>query len=207
MAGCTPADIKIGIKITPTAAVQPAALGIAMLTINVAIVAPGISKKPIFFNSFPISSTKCLSHPVYFITKAKPIQEHTEVIKPAFVMLKKELLTRFLRYTSITSQSDAKATVVPSTDGQWELAKLLKNDLLELGLVDLKLSPTCVLTGRIPSNLPSDFTRQVPKIGFVAHLDTVDVSLNPDLHPQLIKYTGGDVLLNKEHNVSMGVNE
>ena len=122
-------------------------------------------------------------------------------------MLKKELLTRFLRYTSITSQSDAKATVVPSTDGQWELAKLLKNDLLELGLVDLKLSPTCVLTGRIPSNLPSDFTRQVPKIGFVAHLDTVDVSLNPDLHPQLIKYTGGDVLLNKEHNVSMKATE
>ena len=118
-------------------------------------------------------------------------------------MLKEELLTRFLRYTSITSQSDATATVVPSTDGQWELAKLLEKDLRELGLVDLKLSPNCVLTGRLPANLPSDFTRQVPKIGFVAHLDTVDVSLNPDLHPQLIKYTGGDVLLNKEENVIM----
>lgn len=122
-------------------------------------------------------------------------------------MLKEELLARFLRYTSITSQSDAAAKVVPSTEGQWELARLLEKDLSELGLVDVKLSPTCVLIGRLPANLPSDCTRQVPKIGFVAHLDTVDVSLNPDLHPQLIKYTGGDVLLNKEHNIIMRATE
>jgi len=118
-------------------------------------------------------------------------------------MLKEELLTRFLRYTSITSQSDATAKVVPSTEGQWELARVLEKDLLKLGLIDLKLSPTCVLIGRLPANLPLDFTGQVPRIGFVAHLDTVDVSLNPDLHPQLIKYTGGDVLLNKEHDIVM----
>lgn len=118
-------------------------------------------------------------------------------------MLKEQLLTRFLRYTSITSQSNAAATVVPSTEGQWELARLLQKDLQDLGLVDLKLSPTCVLIGRLPANLPVNFTGQVPKFGFVAHLDTVDVSLNPDLHPQLIKYTGGDVLLNKEQNIIM----
>lgn len=118
-------------------------------------------------------------------------------------MLKDELLTRFLRYTDITSQSDAKATTVPSTNGQWELAKLLEKDLQELGVIDLKLSSTCVLIGRLPANLPPNFIGHVPKMGFVAHLDTVDVSLNPDLHPQLVKYTGGDVLLNKEHNIVM----
>jgi len=118
-------------------------------------------------------------------------------------MLKEALLTRFLRYTSITSQSDATATVVPSTEGQWELARLLQQDLQKLGLVDLKLSDTCVLIGRLPARLPEKFTKQVPKFGFVAHLDTVNVNLNPELHPQLINYTGGDVLLNKTENIIM----
>ena len=87
IAGWIPADIRIGIKITPTAALQPAALGIAILMIKVAIVAPGMSIKPIFFSTLPIATTKCLSQPVYFITIAKPMQEHTEVISPAFVIL------------------------------------------------------------------------------------------------------------------------
>jgi hypothetical protein len=77
----------IGIKITPTAALQPAALGIAMLTIKVARVAPGMSKKPIFLKTLPIATTKCLSQPVYFMHQAKPMQEQTEVIKPALVIL------------------------------------------------------------------------------------------------------------------------
>ena len=122
-------------------------------------------------------------------------------------MLKEQLLKRFIAYTGITSQSDATISVVPSTKGQWELAKLLEKDLRDLGLIDLKLSPTCVLIGHLPANLPSGYEQQVPSFGFVAHLDTVDVSLSPDLQPQLIKYTGGDVMLNQEHAIVMKASE
>lgn len=115
--------------------------------------------------------------------------------------MQKELVNRFLRYTAISSQSNAAAGVVPSSEGQWKLAEVLKKDLAELGVVDLSISDTCVLTGRLPSNLPNG--RTSPKVGFVAHLDTVDVNLSPDIKPQLVKYTGGDVCLNKELNISL----
>ena len=99
-----------------------------------------------------------------------------------------ELTERFLRYVAITSQSDASAGVVPSTPGQWDMAKTLQSELSNLGLVDIELSEYCVLTAKLPSNTD----KQLPAIGFCAHLDTVDVNLNPNITAQLVHYTGGD---------------
>lgn len=118
-----------------------------------------------------------------------------------------KLTERFLRYAAVSSQSLEGASQVPSTLGQRELAEFLKQDLAELGLVDLEISEYAVLTGRLPANLPEGY-HSVPKVGWVAHLDTVDVCLSPDIHPQIVKnYQGGDICLNQEKQIYLTVAE
>ena len=115
--------------------------------------------------------------------------------------LKNRLLTRFLRYAAIPSQSRAGADTVPSTPGQWDLAKLLCADLKELGLTDIVLSEKCVVTAHLPARLPEDHC-PVPAVGWVAHLDTVDVCLSPVVNPKLIRnYPGGDICQNSEKGI------
>lgn len=121
--------------------------------------------------------------------------------------MQERLAERFLRYAAISSQSVAGADVVPSTPGQRQLAELLQKDLAELGLVDLEISEYSVLTGHLPSNLPAGY-HKVPAVGWVAHLDTVNVNLSADVYPQFVKnYQGGDVLLNAEKQIYIKVSE
>ncbi len=118
-------------------------------------------------------------------------------------MLKSKLIERFERYVAIPSQSNAAATEVPSSPGQWELAKLLQEELLTLGLVDVELSEYCVLTGRLPANTD----KELPKVGFVAHLDTVDVNLSDVIHPHIVHYEGGDLCLNEKDGIFIHVKD
>lgn len=114
--------------------------------------------------------------------------------------MKEELLERFLRYAAVTSQSDAKAGVVPSTPGQRELAELLASELKELGFQNVEISEYSVLTAFLPGNLPDNSA--VATVGWVAHLDTVDSGLSPDVHPRVIRgYKGGDICLNAEKDL------
>ena len=69
-----------------------------------------------------------------------------------------ELVERFYRYVSVPSQScDNGGVQVPSTEGQWDMAELLKAECEALGLVDLEISKACVLTGKLPARLPEGF--------------------------------------------------
>ena len=121
--------------------------------------------------------------------------------------LQAKLLERFLRYVAVSSQSNAAVKTVPTTSGQRELAELLKTELAELGLVDLEISEFSVLTGKLPANLPAGH-HAVPAVGWVAHLDTVDVCLNADIHPRVVKnYQGGDICLNEEQQIFLKVSE
>ena len=121
--------------------------------------------------------------------------------------MQERLTERFLRYAAVPFQSKEGCVVVPSTPGQWDMAKLLKEDLAGLGQVDLEISEFCVLTGRLPANLPAGHA-PVPNVGWVAHMDTVDVNLSPEVHPQIVKnYQGGDVLLNAEKQIYIKVSE
>ena len=121
--------------------------------------------------------------------------------------LQAKLLERFLRYVAVSSQSNAAVKTVPTTSGQRELAELLKTELAELGLVDLEISEFSVLTGKLPANLPGGH-HAVPAVGWVAHLDTVDVCLNADIHPHVVKnYQGGDICLNEEKQIFLKVSE
>lgn len=106
-----------------------------------------------------------------------------------------------MRYTAISSQSDASKTEVPSSPGQITLGKLLCKELTELGLEQVAQDEHGIVTARLKGNRPA------PAIGFVSHLDTVDVSLSPDIHPQIISYQGGDVTLNEKEHIVMPLAE
>ena len=114
-----------------------------------------------------------------------------------------ELVKRFLRYVKVPSQSEANGgTKVPSTESQWDMAHLLQKELAELGAEDISLSEYCVLTARLPANLPAG-APPAPAVGFCAHMDTVDVSLSPVVKPRRLHYEGGDIVLNERKNIVM----
>ena len=86
--------------------------------------------------------------------------------------LQRSVVEKFMRYAAISSQSVGGCSVVPSSPGQTELGKLLMKELEELGLVDIWMSDTSVVYGRLPARLPEGHA-PVPTVGWVAHLDTV----------------------------------
>lgn len=113
-----------------------------------------------------------------------------------------QLVKRFLRYVSIPSQSRAGSAIVPSTPGQTNLAKQLEQELIDLKLQDVHLDEHSIVTAKLAGNQPN-----APKIGFVAHLDTVDVALSEKINPQRVTFTGEDILLNKDKDIWFKVAE
>jgi tripeptide aminopeptidase len=102
------------------------------------------------------------------------------------------LVERFLRYVSFETQSNSSVTHCPSTSGQIVLAEQLKNELIELELVDVELDENGYLMARLPSNVEHD----VPAIGLIAHMDTAPDASGKDVKPQIVEnYQGGDIAL------------
>ncbi|WP_035342690.1 MULTISPECIES: peptidase T [unclassified Dickeya] len=116
--------------------------------------------------------------------------------------LERQLTDRFSRYLAVTSQSDASATTLPSTPGQQAMAQLLAEELRTLGLSQVRVDDHAIVTARLPGNMPA-----APRIGFIAHIDTVDVGLSPDIHPQILRFTGEDLCLNPELDIWLRVSE
>ncbi len=112
------------------------------------------------------------------------------------------LVERFFRYVAVTSQSDARVATVPSTAGQWDMVRLLEGELRQFGLTEIHLDDHAVLTARLPGTVPG-----APRIGFCAHVDTVDVGLSPDVHPRRVLFTGKDLCLNPERDIWFRVAE
>lgn len=107
-----------------------------------------------------------------------------------------QLTERFFRYLAVTSQSDAAATTLPSTPGQHEMAQLLAEELRRLGLADVQIDDHATVTARKPGTQPG-----APRIGFITHIDTVDVGLSPEIRPQRLRFTGEDLCLNAEQDI------
>jgi len=114
------------------------------------------------------------------------------------------LLDRFLRYVRIDTQSDESSTVHPSTPGQMELARLLEKELTGLGLSNIKLSDK----GYLMAELPANTDKNLPTVGFIAHLDTSPEVSGADVKPQVFpNYDGHDLVLNKAENLSLKIAE
>jgi tripeptide aminopeptidase len=108
----------------------------------------------------------------------------------------KNVLERFIRYAKIDTQSDPSSNSTPSTLKQFDLAKLLYKELKELGIEDVDLTDECYVYAEIPANYEAEY---IPKIGFVAHVDTSPDRSGKDVKPQIIEnYQGGDLEL--KHN-------
>lgn len=121
--------------------------------------------------------------------------------------LQEKLTYRFLRYSAINTQSISGTGKVPSTPGQWDLARLLMADLEELGVVDITIDDHAVVVGRLPERLSAGH-KPVPKVAWVAHMDTVNVGLSGDIHPVIIKnYQGGDVCQNVDKQIYISVEQ
>ncbi|MFZ5270822.1 MULTISPECIES: peptidase T [Enterobacter] len=116
--------------------------------------------------------------------------------------LSRQLTHRFFRYLAITSQSDPKVKTLPSTPGQHDMARELAQELAQLGLDDIVIDEFATVTAVKKGNVPG-----APRIGFITHIDTVDVGLSPDIHPQILTFTGEDLCLNKEKDIWLRVNE
>ena len=121
--------------------------------------------------------------------------------------LQEKLLARFLRYAAVTTQSKPESTVIPSTPGQWELARMLMEDIAALGVQDVSIDEHAVVVGRLPARLPAGHA-PVPTVGWVTHMDTVDVGMSPEIHPVVIRnYQGGDICQNEEKQLFISVDE
>jgi tripeptide aminopeptidase len=107
-------------------------------------------------------------------------------------MIMKTPLERFLRYVSIETTSDENALTTPSTKTQFNLAKILVDELLELGLADAQVDEHCYVTATLPTNIQG---RQVPVIGLIAHLDTSPAAPGANVKPRIIEYKGGPIEL------------
>ncbi len=119
--------------------------------------------------------------------------------------IQKEVVEKFLRYIKIDTRSDDSITDrVPTTDKQWDLARLLENELKTIGLHDVSLDDKCFVTATLPAN--SD--RKIPVIGFLAHMDTSTDFNGQDVHPQFIeKYDGGEIILNPSLKMKLSPTE
>ena len=110
--------------------------------------------------------------------------------------VREELISRFFRYAAIESQSNSRSRSLPSSPGQAALAALLADEMRALGLEDVLLDEHAIVTGVKRGNRP-----QAPPIGFIAHLDTVDVGLSPFVRPQILRFEGKDLCLNREEDI------
>lgn len=116
--------------------------------------------------------------------------------------MKKNILEKFLRYISIDTASDPESPTQPSSEKQLTLSRLLVKELKEMGIKDVSLDQYGYVMATIPSNLPSG--SKVPKIGFIAHVDSAPDAPGDNINPQIIEnYDGSDIVINSEKNMIM----
>lgn len=103
-----------------------------------------------------------------------------------------DIVERFLNYVSFDTQSSEETHTTPSTEKQRIFAQYLKEELIKEGLQDVELDEL----GYLYATLPSNTARQVPTIGFIAHMDTSPDASGTNVKPRIItSYDGEDIVL------------
>lgn len=110
----------------------------------------------------------------------------------------KDVMSRFLDYVKIDTQSDPNSKSTPSTQKQWDLAHKLVSELKEIGMTDVYIDERAYIMATLPSNL--DY--EIPIIGFISHFDTSPDFSGTHVNPQIIKeYDGKHIVLNPEKGI------
>ncbi len=111
---------------------------------------------------------------------------------------------RFLDFVKFNTQSDELTLMTPSTPGQMEFAKYLKNLLTGMGLDDVTLDDNGYLFATLPANTDKD----VPVIGFIAHMDTSPDMSGKHVNPRIVEnYDGSVITLNAEKEIFLSPEE
>ena len=108
------------------------------------------------------------------------------------------LVERFLRYVSFDTQSSEETRITPSTPGQMVFGKYLKSELESLGLEEITLDEH----GYLFATLPANTDKEIPTIGFIAHMDTSPDMSGKDVTPRIVEnYNGSEIVLDAEERV------
>jgi len=107
-------------------------------------------------------------------------------------MDKQAIIDRFISYITIDTESDPASDTTPSTEKQWDLARKLHQELIDMGMSDVTIDENAYVMATLPSNVDHD----VPVIGFISHFDSTPDFTGKDIKPQIIHdYDGGDIPL------------
>ncbi|MBB6623132.1 peptidase T [Clostridium gasigenes] len=111
----------------------------------------------------------------------------------------KKVEERFLEYIKVDTKADENTKVTPSTKGQLKLAEILCNELKEMGIKNAKISEH----GYVYASLEKNCNKEIPTIGFIAHMDTAPDYCGTNVNPQIVKnYNGEDIKLNENVTLS-----
>lgn len=123
---------------------------------------------------------------------------------------KNKMLERFCRYVKIWSESDGKAAdqgVFPSTERQWDFAKILVKELRNLGTRNVYLTDFCYVVAKIDSNIEdAEERKKYPTILLMAHMDTVDEVTGKDVKP-VITMKDGDTIVKSDGTTLLGADD
>lgn len=112
--------------------------------------------------------------------------------------MKQQLIDRLIKYAKVDTQSDENSQTTPSTPGQMELAHILVEELKQIGMTEVSVDEN----GYVMATLPANTAKEVPTIGFLAHLDTATEMTGKNVNPQVWEdYDGKELVLNEQLNV------
>ena len=113
------------------------------------------------------------------------------------------ILDRFLRYVAVDTQSDPTSETQPSATKELDLLKILKDELLAMGV-----EATLDEYGYVMATIPANCGKEIPAVGFIAHVDTAPDASGADIKPQIIPdYDGTDIPLKGVEGLSIKVSD
>ena len=114
-----------------------------------------------------------------------------------------DAVERLISYLKIDTESVPDRDVIPSSEKQFDLAKVLEKELREMGVSDVRLDEHCYVYGKLPSNLSGEEKAKTPALGLIAHMDTSPSARGKNVNPRIVKnYDGTDIVLNEGEKLS-----
>lgn len=118
--------------------------------------------------------------------------------------MKMEIINRFISYAKVETQSDDSSASCPSTPGQLVLARMLVEELKAIGMQDITMDSN----GYVMATLPANTDKEIPTIGFLAHMDTATDFTGAGVKPQIVEqYDGQDIVLNEALHIVLSPND
>jgi tripeptide aminopeptidase len=112
--------------------------------------------------------------------------------------MKNEIIERFTSYVKVDTQSNESSETTPSTAGQLTLANMLVEELKSIGMEEVRIDDN----GYVMATLPANTDKNVPTIGFLAHVDTATDFTGKNVNPQIVEnFDGNQIILNEEQNI------